>query len=1576
MPTRKAIKRILKFLGKAILGILLLFILLLLVAHLPSVQQRIKHRLVTFLTEKTKGRVEIEKLDYSIFGNVRITGLQVWDPGSNLILSAGKIEATSNMLDLLSGKYTFGKIAFEDVKAKVIENETGLNIQFIMDAFQPKTTQPKDTSFTDINLLCRKLILKNIDFEYESATTGTDFKINLGNLSGDEAGYSTLSNAFSADSIHLDVFTINMLEKNHQDTTIDSTRNQSFPEFSPDFGIGIGLVVQHFEIKQGNFSYHENEVVETSKFDPAHLEFNNIHLRLHDVVMNPETLSAKVSKSNVQLPGFMVKDARAAILMNRHSFSLSSFHLSSVNSEVNADLTATYDLMAVETPSTPNIILKANSILDPTELAYFFSDDQMKYVLPWKTTELAIDTKYKNGVTDLYDVKVKTGNSQLSAKGIIQNVFDPHSISWQDLNIKATLGSDFKSTMTPFIRDLKVPSSMKVQFNTTGNLKKIFVDGNVLSPWGNATTKGTVLFLQKDIVLDLNVTGHRLQLNEYSDLPWLGMVDFSGNATGKIGNHQDAQIDGVISSIVLMDKPIHQVAFQGRLEKDRMDADFQIDDPDYRMHGHTKIDYAQPMLISGDFHFDTFQLGQLVSLDSILSITGDLIADMTIDGSDLESQMHSSSIALSNGLFTYRLDTLAMTALLSPDTSSLNYYTDNSKGSLMANFDLQQLPDLLQPWMKNILSPSAKIPLAKGHRSIHFDLEFNNPAPLKFMGFNVAEFSNVHAIGKLNEADHSIEAEINSGKWIGYDVSLDSLRADIILVGDSIGGTINGKNIIYNSLNLGSLDFGVMTARDTMFADLALSHDTVAYLGIGTRILRTADGATFYPNKLSALNKFFLLDPTNAIFVNDSNIVVSQFQISHDSMQLNLSGDLHSFHADFRNLDLIQLNPLLSSTEKVINNGVLNGTFIYERGNQIHLKANIDSLQLYHSVPLTVTLSTVKEQDLLPFEFQLSNENNMLDISGNYKLNEETVDASMNMDISNPEMFAFLYSAYIKKMNGSIKGNATIHGPLETPAIKGNLRFHDFNFTTTSPDVTLYVKDDSISMDNEGLSLDQFKLYDSKQHPLLLSGKIITKDLPLYKYDLTLKANDFDLVDKPVDSKSPLRGLLALDSDITLSGNEKDTYVNATINIRNNTDLIYVMESDNDVLQNTIGIVEFVAPDQLTDTLQLATSETAYDSLVASLPDFNLTSRIVIQDSATLKVVTDEQSGDYFQASGGADLDLTSDRTGNPNLSGIYTINKGVYRMSFYDLVKKTFTIEQGSSIHWSGSPENGDIDILATYIVATNSLGLIGHEIGDNEKSIYKRSLDYIVGIKIKGTLEKPIITFALDLAKADRTSFPVLANKLDRLRQPEYQTELNKQVFGLLVLGGFMPETTGTGIDESQVATTAIYNSVNALLASQVNRFASQYVKGVDIDVGIQSYSDYSTPGGKTQTAMDFRVSKSVFNDRLSFEVGGDFDINSDQTGTNKGNNYRGDVAIIYDLTGNGDKQLKLFNNESYDIIYQEIRNTGISLIFIREFNKGDKLMGKAARVTARAERKAKAEAEAREKKKAKVEGSPNKE
>ncbi len=363
-------------------------------------------------------------------------------------------------------------------------------------------------------------------------------------------------------------------------------------------------------------------------------------------------------------------------------------------------------------------------------------------------------------------------------------------------------------------------------------------------------------------------------------------------------------------------------------------------------------------------------------------------------------------------------------------------------------------------------------------------------------------------------------------------------------------------------------------------------------------------------------------------------------------------------------------------------------------------------------------------------------------------------------------------------------------------------------------------------------------------------------------------------------------------------------------------------------------------PDKATDSMSISQTQNFYDSLIATLPDFALTSEITLEDQAVFRVIVDARSGDFIEVSGAADLELSFDRTGNIQLEGSYSITKGFYQLSFYDMVKKKFNIATGSSVIWTGDPNNGELDIKAFQNISTSSIGLIGHEIGENEKAIYRKSLPYEVAIIIAGTIENPEISFALDLPEEEKVNYPALASKLDRFKQPEFESELNKQVFGLLVLGGFIPEASGSDFDQSLIAATALSNSVNSILASQFNRFASQIIKGVDIDIGLQSYSDYSTGSGQTRTALDFRVTKRMMDDRLSIEVGGGMDINSDQSGANTGgDNFRGDITVIYDLTESGTKQLKVFNNETYDIIYHEIRNTGISIVFIKEFDKDHK-------------------------------------
>ncbi len=179
MPARKTFLRMIKFLGKALLGLMVLLLLLIFLIHLTSVQQKIAHRLSVFLSSKTKGRVEIDHLEFSLSGNVTIQGLRVWDPDSNQILSAGTITVKSDIFNLLSGDYLFDELQMEEVSGKLMQGEKGLNINFLLDAFASTEVLPKDTTTSPSTFHFNHVLLKNIDFEFLSAMSGTDITFRL-----------------------------------------------------------------------------------------------------------------------------------------------------------------------------------------------------------------------------------------------------------------------------------------------------------------------------------------------------------------------------------------------------------------------------------------------------------------------------------------------------------------------------------------------------------------------------------------------------------------------------------------------------------------------------------------------------------------------------------------------------------------------------------------------------------------------------------------------------------------------------------------------------------------------------------------------------------------------------------------------------------------------------------------------------------------------------------------------------------------------------------------------------------------------------------------------------------------------------------------------------------------------------------------------------------------------------------------------------------------------------------------------------------------------------------------------------
>jgi len=1537
MQVRSTLLRIIKFLGKAILGLFLVLLIMVGLIHLPPIQKQITRSLANYLSSKLEARVDVKRITFSLLGNVIIEDLAVSDPHDKKVFSAGKIEATSNIVDLITGDLIFDEVRLSGVDWKLIQKEEGLNIQFILDAFQSKDNQ-STTQSPSINLQFNKILLENFVFEFTSSVSGTTVMVTLGTFTGQEAELTTNPLKIKADQFIIEHSVVNTLTIHHPDssTTLTSTNNEFL---SPDFGIGIIFEIRDLQLKDDEFSFHRDQVITTQKFDPSHITVKNIQLSLSDILMREDTLGTVLQSLSAQLPGFTVADARGGVQLNHNQVILSGLHLASGTNELNADFTGGYDSKSANNMDSAQAKIASQCRINPEDLAYFFSDSVMNLFTHWGPTELTVDGNYSQGKGEIKTLKLITKNSQLHSEGMVNEVFDLVKLNWKDLIINASIGSDFKRIFTPFIRTTKIPPDVTLQLTSSGNPHEIYLDGKVITTWGDVKATGLVTQQSGNIGLDLNLTGEQVDLGEWMNQSSLGHMDLAVVAKGIIGDNTNIDINGLINEIEMLDQTIHHIAFQSNTIETNATVTISIEDPKFASEINSEVSFAGPLMFTSAIQFDDFSLGRLLHRDSTLSISGRTKSKIIIDQSSFEGYVEGDSILLQNKITKYVLDTLAFHVAISPTASDISYYTDYAIANLTSNFDIRDSREVFQTWSGNLLKVSSHGIPNTGTRAVNFDVELDDANLFQLLGIDVDDFSSLKVTGAFDEQRQTSMLHTTSGKFEGYGISFDTLHTQLMATQESVSASMNATNLFYNSVQLGNLDVDLLKKGDTTLSNLLLSSDSITLVGLRSRILPTDSGAFIYTDKLVAFDHDYVIDPENSVYIENKNIVLNHLVISRDSMQIDLDGDLNAFEVSLRNVDLTPLNYLISPDTTVINQGYITGKASYSRDHQLNIKADIDRLSLYNSNPLTIAATAVSEGNQVPFQFLLTNTSNKIDLQGDYFLDTNQVDATVLLDVHNLELFSFLVAGVIDEMNGTLKGEATITGPIQKPAFKGQLQFLDVGLTTANPKLTFNVEDNIITLDN-GLLFKDFTIYDQEQHPLTINGNLSTEDYQSFAYDLQINAKEYYLINKPDSSSGRLRGSLVIDSDIKLKGNEKDTHVEAKLTIKDATKLTFVTSSDDIELLKTEGIIDFIDPTLLLDSLMTVQSTDLYDSLIASLPDFNLNSRITIQDNASIRIVIDEQSGDYLETAGGATLDLGYDRTGNLNLSGNYIIKKGVYRLSFYDLVKKNFTLVPGSSINWSGNPENGDLNIKAVHTVESNSIGLIGHEVGENEKSIYKRSLNYEVGININGTIEKPIISFSLDLPQNEKVSYPVLANKLDRLRQPEYESELNKQVFGLLVLGGFLPESSGSDINSSLIATTALSNSVNSLLASQLNRFASQYIKGVNIDVGIQSYSDYSAPGGKTQTAMDFRVSKSILDDRLSFEIGGDFDINQDQSGANTGTkNYRGDIAIIYDLTGNGDKQLKLFNNETYDIIYQEIRNTGISLIFIREFENKEK-------------------------------------
>lgn len=150
---------------------------------------------------------------------------------------------------------------------------------------------------------------------------------------------------------------------------------------------------------------------------------------------------------------------------------------------------------------------------------------------------------------------------------------------------------------------------------------------------------------------------------------------------------------------------------------------------------------------------------------------------------------------------------------------------------------------------------------------------------------------------------------------------------------------------------------------------------------------------------------------------------------------------------------------------------------------------------------------------------------------------------------------------------------------------------------------------------------------------------------------------------------------------------------------------------------------------------------------------------------------------------------------------------------------------------------------------------------------------------------------------------------------------------------------------------------------MTDQLNRWAADLIKGVDINFDMESTDDYSTGERQEKTDLNVGLSKRMLNDRLTVTVGSNFELDGPQANNNRGSNIAGNVNIQYRLSQDGRYMLRGYRvNEYQGIIEGYVVETGIGFTITMDYNRFREIFQKRRTREEREKRREERQAEKR--------------
>ena len=1471
-----------------------------------------------YLSQRLDADVSIGSFELGLSNTLRLNNFRLVN--KDTILSFETLSTKLSYSKLFNKEIRLTYFYLKNAKSEIgFDKNNILNIQFLIDSFTPKSQSSKSEwkfsiSHIDVNLA-------NIDFTYYSKRKKIVLKTGV-QLAKIKMGQSNLNdlilhcNQFDSKGLYLDM-NLNLDKYTLRDASLQGN---------------------NIWINPLGFEYFSDEV--NIQFMKASIDFDSLpDLFFSEVSLNSELIqvyngdySADVKSLTFNKFNTYQNITLSTVARFTYSeFISSSIKLITERSNINISSHIIYNNLdkLSDLSFQKESFINIQSSIDLDELKNVFSFPELNYLSSnFNISTVLQGNKNKVLIKDLS--YLDANNNEISISGIVDSIDIIESAKF-DLLINSNLST---ALIDSFVDYNVLEQNIQMLSFLKGNLNDFMFNSGVTSDAGES-----ILFLQSNInypQFSSKVNFINFPINIIvGDSLFIGDITLNSSIqSSDITYSSSLRTEG---SLDLKSVEINRVNYNNyninwKLLMGKANVNLTVDDSLLGFRLESEIDIKNNYLhISSNSQITKFDPHYLSDTISIENLSSKIHFDYTksfdavnydILFEDSKIKFNNKSLLYEDIIFKYIKNKNVIRTNFSTEKLSLDLETNISRNHLQNYFislsnryivDDDSLivfsVDSIKPFFNMKFKLKKFDPLLNYYTSgfinfPHADIQINSSLQ---NGINLSLY--IPSYSKSNVNIYNLKVELNdSSKLLTYHIKLDSLLYNTIpfhqiscvgILSDSLV-TVDLESFRNDSIE-NKIYFSLEKHLNKIW-DISLHKDWILYNNIWKI---SGDGIQTDFRKVSKANvsftkgrSVFIIDSdTSNVLIHAQNIFFNKRMANY--IQLPFTGII--------NLDL-----------------KLNKTDI---GNsKYYVSAEVDSLMndtiLFGN--LIAKLETGNHHQNIKLNAILKRDNSETQITGDYDIKQSLYNTNINLT-SFPLSLADPFVEAIGSITGLVNGTISSRISPQKHDLSTNLIFKDNSFKYIPLSSEFKIKEGILKSNKDKISLD-FLIIDNANDEAEVKGVINL--LEEQKLDLLLTTNKFILMDNDQESNEEFNGKLIVSTKSTVGGTLSEPQILSFISLEKGTE-INILNKDN-LLDNSSVNSDVVKLNFTKDSIQT----TVIDKDTANQINASIKANISIDNATELRIIFDPVNQDYLTTTGGGNLSYEITESGAESLTGTYEVQKGTYKITFQELISKSFEIGSNSSIIWVGEKENPELKLNTYYNFRTSPYALMSNQgtMSDKEKDIYSGMHDFRLKMNINGTLEKPELTFKIEDVEDNNTNaFSNIGNELDRINNDP--SALNQNVFSILLFNKFISSSESIGSN-----TDVIINSLGQLVTAELNRLTSEYIDFVDIAVGFNAQSNENYEGSQSyNTSVDLKIEKSFYNDRIRVKVGGVWDTHQNTESTGNSNKaWKNDFSIEYLITKDGRYLAKIYNKDDKDYDGTDVTRNGISVSYSKNFNK----------------------------------------